>query len=245
MQADAMNRRRLIVSGAALGLGIVAIGCGEKPEARTAHDEKDEKEKGEKPGEEGEDVTPAEDLMREHGALNRTLLIYEECGRRLEAGAPGPAIDVLGAAAGLIRRFIEEYHEKLEEEHLFPRFEKANKLVDLVAVLRRQHEAGRRLTEQIQKLSTPAAAEAGKKDILAAIRSFVRMYRPHEAREDTVLFPALHDIMKPRELEELGERFEDKEHQLFGKEGFEGIVEQIGKLEQQLGIHDLAMFTPT
>ena len=41
----------------------------------------------------------------------------------------------LSRAAGIIRHFIEEYHEKLEEQHLFPRFRKAGKLVELVNVL--------------------------------------------------------------------------------------------------------------
>src|SRR5215831_15816873 len=35
--------------------------------------------------EEEEDVTPAEDLMREHGVLKRVLLIYREVIRRIDA----------------------------------------------------------------------------------------------------------------------------------------------------------------
>lgn len=35
-----------------------------------------------------------------------------------------------------------------------------------------------------------------------------------------------------------------KEHALFGKEGFEGVVAEVAKLEQAFGIHDLASFTP-
>ena len=29
---------------------------------------------------------------------------------------------------------------------------------------------------------------------MTAVEAFIRMYRPHEAREDTVLFPALHKV---------------------------------------------------
>jgi len=192
-----------------------------------------------------EDVAPPEDLMREHGVLNRILLIYEESVRRLEASAPLP-IDTLAAAADIVRRFIEQYHEKLEEDHLFPRFEKANKLVDLVGDLRAQHKAGRDLTATILKLGTADAIKAadGRKQLVAAMRSFIRMYRPHEAREDTVLFPAFRELVKPKEFMALGEAFEDKEHALFGKAGFEGVVAQVAKLEQTLGIYDLAQFTP-
>ena len=236
---EPINRRGVVLMGAT-SLAVVALGCGEKSPARDAQDEK-------KHGDSGDEIAPPEDLMREHGALNRVLLIYEESARRLETQGPPLPLDALIGAAGIIRHFIEGYHEKLEEDFLFPRFEKAGKLVDLVATLRRQHQAGRRLTEEIQRLASPAGIqdEVGKKRLVGTLRSFIRMYRPHEAREDTVLFPALRSIVKPKELEALGEQFEEKEHQLFGKEGFEGVVAQIAKLEESLGINDLNQFTPS
>jgi hemerythrin-like domain-containing protein len=196
------------------------------------------------PGEE-EEVAPAEDLMREHGVLNRLLLVYEEGVRRLEAKERFDAA-VLGDAAGIVRHFIEDYHEKLEEDYLFPRFEKAGRLVELVGVLRQQHHAGRDVTARIERLATATGIkhQADAQRLVEALRLFVRMYRPHEAREDTVLFPALHEIVSPHEYAALGEEFEDKEHDLFGPSGFEGIVEKVAALEKRLGIYDLAQFTP-
>jgi hemerythrin-like domain-containing protein len=134
---------------------------------------------------------------------------------------------------------------ELEEDFLFPRFEKANKLVDLVATLRRQHRAGRTLTDTILRLSKVASTqkEDDRLTLTATLRSFVRMYRPHEAHEDTVLFPAFRGVVSPNEFHELGEQFEDKERELFGKEGFEGIVVLVERLEQELGIYDLSQFT--
>ena len=41
-----------------------------------------------------------------------------------------------------------------------------------------------------------------------------------------------------------GDRFEDREHQLFGEHGFENIVSQVAELEKTLGIYDLGQFTP-
>jgi len=196
---------------------------------------------GEKAGEEVE-VSPTEDLMREHGLLNRVLLVYEESARRL-SNKGGLDPKVLSDAAGIIKNFIENYHEKLEEDYLFPRFEKAGKLTDLVAVLRQQHRAGREVTAQILQLAAAKSA-ADRQKLVAAIGAFVRMYRPHEAREDTVLFPALHWIVSAHEFGALGDDFEKKEHELFGKEGFEGMVVKVGELEKQLEIFDLAKFTP-
>src|SRR5437588_3538088 len=188
--------------------------------------------------EEEENVAPPEDLMREHGLLNRVLLIYEEVIRRIDGKEQfDPA--ALTSSAGIIRDFIENYHEKLEEDYLFPRFRKAGKLVDLVDTLQAQHAAGRQLTARIlQNAGSPSAK------LRADLLAFLRMYRPHEAREDTILFPALRSIVSQHEFDALGEDFERKEHQLFGKEGFEGEVEKVAGIEKQLGIYELAQFTP-
>lgn len=51
--------------------------------------------------------------------------------------------------------------------------------------------------------------------------AFIRMYRPHRAREETVLFPALHDVLSFRQLDLLGDAFEEQEDKLLGPHGFE------------------------
>jgi hemerythrin-like domain-containing protein len=193
----------------------------------------------------GEEVAPAEDLMREHGVLNRVLLVYDEFLRRLSGARPDLAPAPLADAARIIRRFIEDYHEKLEEDYLFPRFEKARREIELVKVLRDQHRAGRRLTEEILQLAGGKLSSAADRARLgAALRKFVAMYRPHEAREDTVLFPAIRRIVSRHEYAALGEEFEKKEHALFGEDGFEKIVESVAAIEKGLGIYELAKFTP-
>ena len=70
------------------------------------------------------------------------------------------------------------------------------------------------------------------------------MYNPHEAREDTVLFPAFRGIVSANEFAALGEDFEKKEHELFGADGFEKVVDQVAEIEKKLGIYELAQFTP-
>jgi hemerythrin-like domain-containing protein len=195
-------------------------------------------------------VSPAEDLMRQHGVLNRILLIYDEHLRMLAAKQTFDG-SVLVNAADIVRHFIEDYHEKIEEDFLFPRFRKAGKLVSLVDILLAQHRAGRVLTAQIRELaalptlkfvSDKGASDAEK--LADALRAFLRMYRPHEAREDTVLFPAFRTIVSQHEYEALGNNFEKKEDELFGDEGFFKVVDQVAELEKKLGVYDLAQFTP-
>lgn len=191
------------------------------------------------------EVSPAEDLMREHGLLNRILIIYEEGIRRLRAKEEMPP-EAFQSAAKLVRTFVEDYHEKLEEEHLFNQFIARKQLVGLVETLKKQHQAGRKLTEAILVDSTPANFIKGpnQNKLISAVESFIHMYRPQEAREDTVLFPSLSKVFSAKELKELGEQFEEKEEKLFGEEGFLKVVDEVAGIEKQLRIDDLNHFTP-
>jgi hemerythrin-like domain-containing protein len=189
-------------------------------------------------------VSPPEDLMQEHGLLNRVLLIYDHCRRQLETKQSFP-IEALANSANVIRIFVENYHEKQEEKYLFPRFRKANKLTDLVATLLKQHNAGRALTDQVMQLTKSSnRSDTETHKLIEVLTKFNMMYRPHEAREDTVLFPEFRKIVSQHEYDSLGEEFENNEHKLLGKDGFEHMVDRVAGIEKSLGIYDLAQFTP-
>ena len=192
-----------------------------------------------------DEVSPPEDLMREHGVLKRILLVYGEALRRMDAKEDLPA-EPIQESAKIIRSFVEDYHEKLEENFLFPRFKKANKLVDLVDVLLQQHQGGRRVTDITLQFATNQALKNAddRRKLADSMRQFIRMYNPHEAREDTVLFPAFRGIVSAHEFDSLGEDFEKKEDELFGDDGFEKMVDKVAEIEKKLGIYDLAQFTP-
>ena len=192
-----------------------------------------------------EGVTAPEDLMKEHGVLNRCLLIYEAGIRRLR-NKEGVTPEVFNHTAALIRSFVEEYHEKNEEKYIFPVFEKHKKLVDLVETLKVQHVAGRRVTAQILHFSAPTQfrVQANRTQLIASCESFIRMYRPHESREDTVLFPALRTILTPNQVAALGDKMEEDEHKVLGEMGFEKSVAKVESIEKAPGIYDLKQFTP-
>src|ERR1700694_2384228 len=121
---ERLNRRRVLSASAALILGAPGL-TPAAPKARAKWDP-------------DAGVTAPEDLMKEHGVLNRCLLIYEEGLRRLAARQEVPP-EAFQHTADLIRTFVEEYHERNEEKYIFPEFERARKLVDLVTLLRVQH----------------------------------------------------------------------------------------------------------
>src|SRR5262245_26372737 len=185
------DRRGFLVSGAT---SVVTLGGLSLPALA------DEKKK-----DADEEISAPEDLMREHGVLNRIILVYEEGLRRLRGKEDVPP-EAFHKPATLVRKFVEDYHEKLEEKFIFPPFEKAKKLADLVAVLRQQHEAGRRLTDVVLRNATADQFRKpeARQEVIRSCEAFIRMYRPHEAREDTELFPALYKVIGVKEVRELG-----------------------------------------
>lgn len=211
----------------------VLLGCASSSKAATKAPSKDDDESE-------AEVTPGEDLMQEHGVLERVLLVYDAARTRLEQNG---ALDLalVTSAAGVIRRFVEDYHEKNEEQFIFPRLESARREVELVATLRRQHQRGREVTDEILRI---ASAGTNAPALVPLFRAFERMYRPHAAREDTVVFPAFRELIGRDAYRELGEKFEDDEHARLGEHGFENAVAEVARLETALGIDDIAKFTP-
>jgi hemerythrin-like domain-containing protein len=230
---DHERRRREVLAGLA-GAGALLIGTGA---ARPAFGEAKKKAAA-------EDIPPTEDLMREHGVLRRILIVYGEAARKIDADAS--VVAVIARAAGIVRRFVEGYHEKLEEEFVLPKLETAGKLGELTKTIRAQHIAGRKLTDAILKDAKAGKAASGeqRRAIITSIQAFGRMYGAHAAWEDTELFPVYRAMFSEAQLDELGERFEAQEHKLRGGGGFEGSLKEVGDLEKALGVHDLAVFTP-
>ena len=231
---------------------------------------------------------PVEDLMSEHGVLRRILLIYDETINLIRRNGE-LSLETVEDSARITRRFIHEYHEKLEEENIFPRLQDAGGVNEILTVLSAQHAAGRRLTDDILRLSKPQVVKAAEKEpekteqkmpeamnqiyggtplitrmlgketrememtqegiphrkqgLLLAMEQFCRMYRPHAAREDTVVFTAFHSTVSKRAFKELAEKFNDKQRELLGDQGFENIVESVAAIEKKLGIYDLSKFT--
>jgi hemerythrin-like domain-containing protein len=230
------TRRRALAGGLALA-GAAAL----LPSAAMAEN------KGKRAGEEKE-VGAVEDLMREHGVLRRALLVYRETAPKIRSGGAGIDPALLNRTAKLFRSFGEDYHEKkLEEAFIFPVVRKApGPAASYPDVLTAQHDRGREVTDYIIAVTGKGQIGTGQAEPLARVmESFVLMYENHAAREDTIVFPAWKTAISEKELDELGDKFEEIEKQQFGKDGFEDAVAQIGEIERALGVADISRFTPS
>jgi len=234
-----LSRRNLLAGIGGVSGGIILSGCSDTNRAlAVVTPEQSEEAKG------GE-VTATEDLMREHGVLRRVLFVYSESAARLHSNPSAVSLDAIQKTATLFRAFGEDYHEKkLEEIYIFPAVKKAGgEAAGYPAVLVAQHSRGREVTDYIIAVTRGAKFDAGSAEPLArALESLVRMYRPHAAREDTIVFPAWKQTLTAKQLDEMGDKFEEIERQQFGKDGFENAVQQISDIESELGLADLSQF---
>jgi hemerythrin-like domain-containing protein len=189
--------------------------------------------------------TPGEDLMSEHGLLLRILLIYRHLMTGRAAGQPVQAAHAHDSAL-IVHDYIEAFHEELEEAYVFPRLLRAGQLKPTVSTLLLQHARGRQITQLILADSGGSGSlqTAAADRVATAMTAFVRMYEPHEAREDTVIYPAFRALLTPGEIADLGARFADLQAGQFGRDGFAAMVQRVAVIEQALGIYDLAQFTP-
>lgn len=225
------TRRRTFLQLGPTGL-IIAAGLAAPARARET------KKKGA-----DEAISPAEDLMREHAILDRILLVYEAGIRRLGQGEDiDPA--VFTQSATIVRDFIHDYHEKSEEELVFPRFKTAGRMVELVNVLITQHGAARKLTERILAAAPQARSREPREAMGRDIQAFIAMYRPHAAREDTDIFPTLRHLVTADEYDGIADEMEKRERQAFGADGFEKTAKKVAEVEKVIGVYDLDVFTP-
>jgi len=235
------TRRNFLRVSAVVGTGLVLSGCGGGSVANKEGQEKKPEE-----NQMGGEVTATEDLMREHGILRRALLVYSASAIKLRGNPSAIPPDALQKTAKLFRAFGEEYHEKkLEEAFIFPAVKKTGgEAATYPDILVAQHDRGREITEYIINVTQGAKLGANNAEPLAkALEGFVLMYRNHAAREDTMVFPAWKQTMTAKQLDEIGDKFEDIEKEQFGQDGFEDAVKQISAIEGTLGLADIAQFT--
>lgn len=218
---NAISRRKFITLAAGVG---IAAGCSRtKPE----------------PG------TTFEFLVQQHGILRRAISVLEEMKGGMDARMDLDP-EIIRQTVEIVRIVMVEFHQKLEEKHIFPVFESANKMNGMISVLREQHEAGTQMAAILGQLASGFSARdlEQRRTMQNAIHHFNRMYRAHADREDTLVFPLIHRIIPADQLGKLNDAFRSDERRIMGQNGFDDAVGKVGGLENALGIGDLAGFTP-
>jgi hypothetical protein len=102
----------------------------------------------------------------------------------------------------------------------------------------------RHLTAAISTADSLDLTQPGPREQLRGrLAAFARMYEPHEAREDTVVYPALRGVLVQQQLDLPAERFAELKNHLYGDAALQQYLDRVAGVEQQLGIADLSVFT--
>jgi hemerythrin-like domain-containing protein len=227
-----LTRRRLITGAAAVAGLVVGTGATEGANLLA---------QGSGSAAAKQPPTPGEALMTEHGLFTRLLVAYRTAADQFATGST-PPVGAIVDAAQVIQDYIHSFHEGLEEAYVFPRVRDQH--ADLIRTLLIQHDRGRHLTAAISTANTLDLTQpAPRESLRGQLTAFARMYEPHEAREDTVVYPALRDALSQPQLDLLAERFADLENQLYGDAALRQYLDRVSGVEQQLGIADLSVFT--
>lgn len=228
------QRRDLLLKAGVAGVGLLAGSCS-SPDMRT--DQESDVDRAV--------LSAPEELMRDHGVVQRLGLVYDHLADRLEAGEDIQRDSLLNASQ-LVDEFVAGYHEYLEEKFIFPLVEDHGDFSDLVSVLRRQHLRGRSLSSRCYSLAAGGDLrdETRRGELIDAARSHTLMYRAHAAREDTDLFPALRLLLTAKEFIALREKFSQAREEKLGEASFAKISGRLAEIEKELGIHALSGYTP-
>ena len=196
-------------------------------------------------GEELPSISPTEILSREHAIMERLMIVLESEVARI---ANGEDIDLfpVNHAAITIKAFGADHHMVDEEQFIFPKLREAGTMDSLVDTLELQHDKGREIIGRIIDLTRAGHIEdpGHLNELISLCLSFVIMYRPHAAWEETVVFPALYDISTENYIDNINMRMHEEDAALMSDPGLHRLMDNLRKIEKAAGTSELEHFTP-
>jgi hemerythrin-like domain-containing protein len=189
-----------------------------------------------------EKISATEELATEHAMLDRIMLAMNQTLKM--AGTSTKAdLTPISVACGMIKQVVDKHHMKIEEDEIYPKFEKGE-LADLTKVLKDQHTDMRKMVARMEDLSrTGAVRDRSEMDELKRLFvDFHDMVMAHASWEETVLFPVMEGTWSEDELNELREIQEKDEKKLLGKDATEKLNSMLISLESACGVTGLNDF---
>jgi hemerythrin-like domain-containing protein len=243
-ERDYIYSRRNVITGAGLVGATVILGqnaWGEQAQKQSS-DRQTQSRQVRTDTSAREQASLPEMLMQQHAVAHRLLLIYDASATP-ESGSAQVSMKALASTAQMLRSNVDDFHVKLEEEHIFPLFQKSGQMSDLVNTLHEQHTTARRLTDSILRATEGGGASANMESLKRDIQAYTRMINAHTAYEETLLYPQMRTVIPASEYDPLEKNIAEMTRQKLGPQGFSGLVAKVAELEKSAGITGLAQFT--
>jgi hemerythrin-like domain-containing protein len=189
-------------------------------------------------------VSAPEALSREHAMLTRLMLAIDNV---VDSAQEDKNTDLgpINSAANAIRQVVADHHMTFEEENVYPRMEQIDYLSSMTETLEGQHDDARAVNKMVLDL-TRGGKIKGKSELdelTLLTKSFKDMITAHAAWEETVIFPAMYDLLSERDMDDINKKFMEAERRLLGNKGPVELYRTIDDIEEAAGTHDLSMFT--
>ncbi len=173
-----------------------------------------------------------EDLMTEHRAIERLLVVLESMSARLERGERIPPAN-MSDVVEFIAVFADKCHHGKEEGLLFPAMEAAGvpREGGPIGQMLEEHATGRAFVAEMRHASeTYAGDPAAGAEFASGARGYAELLRAHIAKEDSVLYPMADKFLPVAVKMDLAEQFDGVERDVIGEgrhEAFHAMLERM------------------
>lgn len=191
-----------------------------------------------------EKISATEELCIEHGMLDRIMLAMDHA-MKMAGNSPKADLSPISKACDMISLVVDQHHMKIEEDEIYPKFEKDPVLKNLASELKIQHDEARKMVAMMSEMSQAGKShsKADMEDMKRVFTDFKDMLTAHAAREETVMFVAMEGTWSDDELQALKDAQEEHEEKLLGEDAAEKVYAMLGQIEAAAGVDSLKDFT--
>ena len=189
-------------------------------------------------------VSAPEALSREHAMLTRLLLAIDNV---VNAAVEDGKADLtpINEASNVIRQVVADHHMAFEEQNIYPRMEQIDFLSSMTETLEGQHDDARVINKMVLDM-TRGGKLRGKTELdelVLLTKSFKDMITAHAAWEETIIFPAMYDLLPEKDMKDINKKFMASARKLLGGEGPVELYRTLDDIEKAAGTHDLSSYT--
>ena len=189
-------------------------------------------------------VSAPEALSREHALLTRLLIAVDNV---VNNAVEDRNMDLtpINNASNVIRRVVADHHMAFEEQNIYPRMEQIDYLSSMIETMEGQHDDARVINKMVLDM-TRGGKIRGKTEmdeLVLLTKSFKDMITAHAAWEETIIFPAMYDLLPERDMSDINKKFMGSGRKLLGGEGPVKLYRTLDDIEKAAGTHDLSSFT--
>ncbi len=195
-------------------------------------------------GERSMNVSAPEALSREHAMLTRLLLAIDNVVNNANDDKKTD-LSPINSAARAIQAVVVDHHMAFEEQYVYPRMEQIDYLSGMTETLAGQHDDAKVVNNMVLDLTRGGKIknQTALDELTLLTKSFKDMITAHAAWEETVIFPAMYDLLPERDMDDIDKKFMEAERRLLGNKGIVEIYRTVDSIEDAAGTHDLSMYT--